>query len=337
MALAVAAGLLVLGGCVPDMKDVRDTLTAREREPAALVTPEEKDALGWDTPDTVLNSELQRLAMANQDQIYSVVQPYVERTLGREVEMTGIGAYYPYHRVNVHYRTVDEPFVAGSEFVGLERDGRVSSEAAIHPESGVALEHETVAGLYLMAYRDQVAEMRAHIEETFPHFTVLPDGYARARRLADPMLAFAFYGTGPGKYDRVEAAETAIYQAYLDRPDRTDEEWRELFESHDPGFGMTITVRAMLRDPAVKLTEDMSRALAEEVRTSPLFGAATSWIVFTFSNLVMRDDTHFHEEWIFQADPDQPDVHPDVPFPEWRVDRWVDGGTVESFVDGDPR
>lgn len=214
---------------MPDFGGPRDGV-ARDKQKTsavvpqgpALVTPEEKDELGWENPDAMLNSELQRLAMANREQIYSIVQPYVERTLRRQVEMTGISATYPYQSVDVEYRTVDEPYVAGWEFVALEDDGSLKSEAHISPESGVVIEYETAAGLYLMAYRDRIAEIREYITTAHPHFTQLPDGYIRAWRIADPMLKCSFYGSGPGKGAEVRAAEEAIYQAFQERPDRTD-------------------------------------------------------------------------------------------------------------------
>lgn len=93
----------------------------------------------------------------------------------------------------------------------------------------------------------------------------------------------------------------------------------------------------MLRDTSVDLTEDMARELAEDVRTNPLFAGGMAWTINAYSGLLMRDDIHFHENWMFRADPDWPDVHPEVPFPEWRIDQRVDGATNRSFVDGDPR
>lgn len=323
----MAVGLVVLGGCVPGVGGSRE----KERPVVALVTPKEKDKLGWENPDSMLNSDLQRLAMENRQQIYSIVKPYVERTLGREVEMTRISASYPYQAVDVAYRTIDEPIIAGSEFVGLQDDGTLASEAQIDPETHTAVGYETVAGLYLMAYRDRVAAMREHIMTAHPHFTEVPDGYLRAWTMADPVFKISFYGTGPEKFPVVEAAITAIYRAFQEQPDRTDEQWRELFEANDPGFGLSIEVNVMLRDPQVDLTEDMARALAEGARSHPAFADGVAWLVNTYSGQVMRDDVYFHQSWSFDTGPDL------AIFPRWSVNQWVDGFTRQSFIDGDPR
>lgn len=323
----MAVGLVVLGGCVPGVGGSSE----KERPVVALVTPKEKDKIGWENPESMLNSDLQRLAMENRQQIYSIVKPYVERSLGREVEMTGISAPYPYQAVNVKYRTVDEPIMAGYEFVGLKDDGTLASEAQIDPDTHTVVDYETVSGLYLMAYRDRVAAMREHVVAAHPHFRELPDGYLRTWRMADPMLKISFHGTGPEKFPAVEAGTAAIYRAFQEQPDRTDDEWRALFEAHDPGFGLNIEVNVMLRDSGVDLTEEMARDLAEDVRAHPTFAGGVAWLVNAYSGQLMSDDIYFHESWSFNADPDM------AIFPKWSIDQWVDGFTRQSFIDGDPR
>lgn|GEM_PF-1789325 len=316
--------------------ELRRHLQEIEDRGAALVTAEEKDEVGYEHPEAVLNSRLQRLAMENREQIYAVVQPAVEEQLGRQVELTRIAATYPYRSVSVAYRTVDEPFVAFSALVDLERDGTVRSASNVST-SGVVLDGETVRGLYLMAYRDRVTQMRDYLETTYPHFAPLPEGYARSMRMADPMLRFSYFGHGPGRIERIKAAVSTIYQAYLERPDRSDEEWRDLFESVDPGFGVTTTVDVMLREPDVELTEAMGRELADDLVANPLFAGTAAWIINVSSNQMVRDDVHFHDRWVFRADPDTIDPHPDLPGPRWRVERKVQGSTVERFADGDER
>jgi hypothetical protein len=366
LAALVVAGALLAGGCVPDVwldrerererqaelrgvdemgpeerrayerEQVQERLRWVEGRGAVLVTAKEKEKIGYEHPEAVLNSGLQRLAMENREQIYSVVQPAVEEQLGRRVELTRIAATFPYRSVSVMYRTVDEPFVAFSAFVDLERDGTVRSASQVSI-SGIVREAETVDGLYLMAYRDRVDQMREYLATEYPHFAPLPQGYIRARAKADPMFRIQHFGVGPGKYPQVKAARNTIYEAYLERPSRSDAEWRELFEAVDPGFGMKAMVDVMLRDPAVELTEAMGRELADDLVANPLFAGVTAWTINVYSNQLMRDDIKFHDQWMFQVDPDSADPHPELSGPRWWSERIVQGYNIERFADGDER
>lgn len=129
----------------------------------------------------------------------------------------------------------------------------------------------------------------------------------------------------------------ATYGAYLERPERSDAEWRELFEAVDPGFGRQVGVHVMLRDPAVELTEAIARELADDLVADPLFAGTTQWTITVSSNQLVRDGVHFHDRWMFRIDPLMSDPHPELPGPGWHVQRIVQGSTVEWFADGDER
>lgn len=316
--------------------EVEQQLRAIERRGAVLVTAQEKEEIGYEYQAKLISARLQRQAMENQEQIYSVVQPAVEAQIGRKVELTDISASYPYRSVSVGYRTVDEPVVAFSALVDLERDGTVRSASQVST-SGIVLDGETVRGLYLMAYREELDRMREYLATTYPHFAPLPQGYMRWWSHADPMFRFRYWGSGPDKFPQIKAATSTIYEAYLEQPERSDAEWRELFESVDPGFGMTVTVNVMVQDPAVELTEAMARELADDLVANPLFAGTTAWIINASSNQLVRDGVHFHDRWMFRIDPDMNDPHPDLPGPRWRVERIVQGSNVERFADGDER
>jgi hypothetical protein len=179
--------------------------------------------------------------------------------------------------------------------------------------------------------------MREYLATEYPHFAPLPQGYIRARSIADPMFRFTYFGTGPDKHPQVKAATEEIYEAYLERPERSDTEWRELFEAVDPGFGMDAIVNVMLRDPAVELTEAMGRELADDLVANPLFAGMTAWTINVHSNQLMRDDIRFHDHWMFQVDPEVRDPHPELPGPRWWSERIVQGYNIERFADGDER
>ncbi|HEY0216986.1 MAG TPA: hypothetical protein VGC57_11395 [Cellulomonas sp.] len=260
-----------------------------------LVPIAEKEQLGYDQPSAEFNPSLQRKALEHQEQIFAVVRPQVEEAIGRTVELTRISADYPDRAVTVQFRTVDEPVVAWHTVIGLQEDGSAKPYAAIERIEGV--EMYTVHGLYRMAYRDRFTRMREYLLTTYPQFTVLPDEYVRTHRMADPMFDTSFL-SGPWEEAAADrAAEDAIYQAYLADPVRTDAEWRALFEEVASDRLISLTVHLVLADPAVELTEEVSRTIAEDVRTNPLFPGTTAWCVFTYSNLVVRDLDFFHQQY----------------------------------------
>lgn len=300
-----------------------DATGTTDDEPA-LVTITEKEALGYDLPEAWRNSDLQRLVNDNRAQIHSIVQPYVEAKLDRRVEMTGIQATYPYRAVEVGWRTIDEPLIAGSEYVFPDTDGTLRSEAYIG-ESGTALSSETVNGIYLMAYRNEFAAVLADLLQAHPEFRGgLPPGYIRQYNLADPVFRVSMHTPVSSTDDELRAAmnaaHDAVYQAYLDRPSRTDAEWRKLLDKVAAGLPISLSVRLVLADPDVEVTEDLTRRLADDVRNHPLLAPFGSWYVFTYSNLIGRASNDFHREFVLYADPGRP---------EWWVRGSRDGGTVE--------
>lgn len=286
--------------------------TLPEDDAPALIPIAEKEALGYDQPEAWRNSELQRLVNDNREQIHSVVQPYVESKIHREVEMTGIRAPYPYRAAEVGWRTIDEPLVAGSEYVFPDADGTLRSEAHIG-ESGTALSSETVNGIYLMAYRDEFATVLTDLLEAHPEFTGgLPPGYIRHYDLADPVFDVSFITPLSASDDAdlraaINSAHDTIYQAYLDRPQRTPVEWRKLVDKVAAGLPLTLSVRLVLADPGTELTEDVTRRLADDVRNHPLLAPFGAWNAFTFSNLIARDTNDFRQEFVISADRDRPE------------------------------
>lgn len=311
VALVVALVAVLAGGCV--------TVQDEAGGAPVLVPVKEKEKLGYERPEGARNPELQRRAMRFRDQIFAVVQPHSERMLGREVEMTGIHAIYPYSSVEVGYRTVDEPVVVGSEFVALRRDGSLRSASSIG-ESAVVVGAETVSGLYPMAYRAEVAAMREYLATAFPEFTGLPRGYMDALGVPDPQLEFRYFDFTYEESSRRNKLRETIYEAYRVDPDRTDAQWREVFEDAGARSGVLVGVRLVLRDPAVELTEERARAVADAIRSHAQFEPYPTLLVRISSGTMMRDRSDFHDTWTFKQRTGVPGW--------WLVERTLDGGTV---------
>lgn len=317
-------GLALLGGCVlTGSRDGEGAMGADERRidgGPVLVPAEVWEQLGYERPEAQRNPAVMRLALANREQIYGVVQPYLESMLGREVVLTGMSADRPSRAVGVQWRTVDEPVVSWSELVGLERDGTLFSDGSIARPTMI-LDHETVSGLYLMAYRAEVEALRAYLETTYPELTALPSGYAEAATRVDPMLWFQLEGDGE-EFARWEEATSGVFEAYGERPVRSDREWRKVFEVETAGVGAELVVTLMLRDPDADLSEDRLREIAHDLADNPLLGRARLTRVVLSSNLMVRDSFAFHHElhlgWSDHLD-------------DWYVQEWRDGGTVVSW------
>jgi hypothetical protein len=323
-ALAVALALIT-GGCMPP--NHADESRVTDHRPV-LISLAEKEALGYDQPEGKRNPELQRLANSNREQIYAIVHPHVERTTGRQVELTGINAYHPTLMVQVTWRTLDEPYVAGAEDVRLRDDGTLPSEAYIGPSLTV-INAETVSGIFAMAYRTELDAMREHLLTAHPEFGGgLPRGYRDLSRRADPMFT-ASPGTllTPGTLlggdsEKVGLASDAwdpIYQAYLADPDRSDEQWRKLVDKATANVPLSLSVHLVLADPDLELTEELARRVGDDIRSNPLFGRFDEWTIFTYSNLIGRESEDFHRSfWMTAAKTGE----------GWWISEWVDGATV---------
>jgi hypothetical protein len=317
-----AVVVLALAGCSP--ADVVDALTGGD---PVLVTAAEKEEIGYENPEGVRNSSLQRLVMEHRAEIYATVKPLVEEQLGRQVELGDFTASYPYSAVGLVYRTVDEPVVTGNAYVGIASDGSATGIERISEDTVARM---TFEGLYLMAYRERITQMREYLAEAYPQFTARPAGYVESLAEADPMFRFYSYNRYGGEdYQKIQAEQAAIYQEYLADPDRTDPEWLALFEQVLGDREMAIIVDLMLVDPQVELTEELSRQVADDVRTNPVFAGFGSWLITTRSNLIPRDATkpyESHQLFLFDSDRDQSDA-------VWAVDYWEDGGTIWGKID----
>lgn len=322
--LGALVAFAVLGGCVlPAPRDGSGEAGGGERRVdggPVLVPAEVKERLGYERPEAQRNPAVMRLALANREQIYGVVQPYVESMLGRDVVLTGMSANRPNRSVSVKWRTVDEPVLSWSEVVGLERDGTLSSKASIGGRTR-DIDHETVSGLYLMAYRAEVRALREYLETTYPEFTALPSGYAEAGSRIDPMLWFQLDGSGEENARRREATR-AVSETYGQRPVRSDKEWRKVFEVETAGVAVRLQLQLMLRDPDAELSEDRLREIAHDLTDNPLLGRARLTRVVLSSNLMVRDSFDFHHQ-LHLAWSDHLD--------DWYVQEWRDGSSTERW------
>ncbi|MFB9956465.1 hypothetical protein [Cellulomonas denverensis] len=265
-------------------------------EPPELVTAEEKDRLGYEAPEWWLNTELQRKALANREQIYSVVQPYLERTFGLPVEMGTVGAPYPYDAIKVSFRTTTEPIVADSVFVTVGPDARVHSEADIETYSEEQVRSRTASGLFRMAYRAEIDQVGAWLAEQYPQFGV--DLPAR-----DMWLGGTGSGTHAGiRYDTGDhetkpardAIEQRLYEAYLANPAGSDAEWRAIVDGADPGLTLAIGIQLIAKDPDYEFEVGQVREIVDHIHHALPIQGFTWWSIGVGSNLMTRDGGDFH-------------------------------------------
>lgn len=284
-----------------------------------LVPVAEKERLGYFRPEDSRTPGLQRRVWEHREQIYSVVQPYVERELGREVRMTGISTGYPYSAANVEWRTVDEPIVASYEFVEIEADGTLKSESHISRSGGDVLSPFDVASIYHLAYRAEIQALRDHLATAYPHLAPLPEGYAEAMSRPDRTFMFRFDGERLEDVPAMLAAQDAIEVAYREDHDRTDAEWRAVVDAVSGDLTWWIRIDLVHTDPAAEVTREETLRIADELRAHPLFAPYTAWRVRVSTHLMTRDGNDFHHEVGVWADRDRV---------EWRVDETLDGGSI---------
>ena len=289
-----------------------------------LVTVAEKERLGYFRPEDSRTPGLQRKVWEHREQIYSVVQPYVERELGREVRMTGISTGYPYSAANVEWRTVDEPIVASSEFVEIEADGTLKSEAHISRSGGDVLSPFDVDSIYHLAYRAEIQALRDHLATAYPHLAPLPEGYAEAMSRPDRTFMFRFDGERLEDVPAMLAAQDAIEVAYREDHDRTDAEWRAVVDAVSGGLTWSIQVDLVHTDHAADVSHEEVLRIADELRAHPLFAPYTAWYVWVGTHLMTRDGNDFHHEIYVEADRSRP---------EWLLDETRDGGSVHWWDD----
>lgn len=315
--VATVLVLVTVGGCAMVEQMTWDPYP----QDPVLVPLAEKEELGWGLPSTVSAGRAQAGALENFAEIAEVTEPQIEASIGREVEVTGVEVIYPDGAAQVLFRTLDEPVVAYYAVLGLGADGSIGPRARAVIEEIEGFDRVTVAALYQMAYREEFTRMREYLLSTYPQFMALPEGYLRAWGDAP-----SIFGTGfehvPGEESGTERRmiET-IYWAYRAHPDRTDAQWRELFELEAGDRPVGVSVRLVLRDPEEELTWEVTRQIATDMRDNPLFARFVRWSVVTHSNLVVRDRDHFHDRWgvtIEQADLGEAD---------WHVSHEVNGGT----------
>lgn len=284
-----------------------------------MITLAQKESLGYGRPEDVRNGDLQRLALDNFDQIDATVRPYIEDEIGRQIEITGLNATYPYNAIDVAYRTLDEPLVANAAFVPLSADGTVGATSGIQSTANGGIRGQTVEALWLLAYQPELDDMRTFIAAQFPDLVPLPEGYRRYYNVADDLFSVGFDRPDGVDYSAVETAYQTVYDAYLDTPDRSATEWRDLIDTAFSGMNTQLTVNAVSGTAGGVITEDEARTFAECLRTETPLSWVHAWIIGLYSDLIERDGTDFRDDWTLQFN---------RPKPTWVVLHRVDGYNV---------
>lgn len=307
--------VVVLAGC-----GMVEQMTWQEvPEDPVLVPIAEKDQLGWNLPSTVSRGRLQAGVLEHFEESTAALEPVIAKEVGRPVEVTAM-AVRPDGLVNVIFMTTDEPVVGLYTTISVHSDGSVSTHPTIPAVDGIA--RETVNALYRMAYRERFAQLRDYLLTTYPQFTTLPPGYLRAHGDPDPVFGNAFESGIGAEAAADHAAETTIYLAYRQDPDRTDAEWRALFEQEAGDRLVGLGVGLVLADPQGELLEEDARTILRDLRDNPLFAGFVNQGVGIYSNLVLRDRDRFAEYWGMVIHDQQTDEA------DWWVTHRIYGGDV---------
>lgn len=307
---ALLTALSLLGGC---------TLLANTGRDRTMITLAEKEELGYERPEDAANPSLQRQANKHRRQIFDVVEPIIAEQLGRAVEITTINATYPYDAVDVGFRTLDEPMIASTAFVPLNSDGTVPPGTAVDAEASGNVSDLTVAGLWAMAHRDEVAAAASFIEQQFPETAPLPAGYREYLQMTSEYFHFGVSMTPGGDRGSYKRELTAILAAFNDDSQRTDDEWLSLFDQLAPSLVVNVGVKLVATDPERQFSQAEVEAIGEAMRTRSPLSAAHGWGLEIRGDLVTHDGRDFHEYWITQFN---------NPQPRWITSHKVDGANA---------
>ncbi len=313
--VAALAAVILLGAC---------TLPGSGTQKPVLVTASHKEKLGYEQPEGMRNPGAQRTALAHREEIYAVVKPYVERELGgRKVVLGDISAPYPYAAVEVSYRTVDEPVVASYVMVNISDIDHLTEGYIDRIEPGT-IEGETLSGLFLMAYRPELTKISDHLEAAYPGYVAQPEGYARTVEQADPRFSLEFDTMSQDRtvedVAEIIAAENRIYAAYEVNPNRTDAQWREVFQAGAEGLPLRIRITLMVKNPEKTPDEAMLARLKEDMMSSAAFADYAAFDIFLDSNLRSRDGITVHETFWSWYDATRSRWHDDHKIDGWDVD-----------------
>lgn len=240
--ICLILNLVLLGGCsmfdktitVEDLADiVADGVVDIEKAESLGFVPYEQATNGLENRSS--NPQAEKYVQKNYDEIVTIVKPYVEEQLGREVEIYTIGTPFPYMAATVYYRTLEFPRIRGGVSIGLE-DSFYFSKNGIKKIETADIMMDLIPELYEYAYKEELDQMRNDFSEAFP--SLMP----RLQESEDALNHGAWYPYIMVTYESVTGEGHKEYkdelykicEAYEHNPNLTQEELKKMFNDMNP-------------------------------------------------------------------------------------------------------
>lgn len=213
--------------------------------------------------DVIRNKAAGEYARENHKVIEAAAKEYIKSEIGREVEILKIDAIFPYSALNIGYQTIEEPIAGGNLMYGIQANA-FTNENSFEKLNLYEYRASFVTRLYTLLHKEQLKEINMFIEREFPEYggreTLLHGNY-------DPELKY-FYVTSletkDGYFDKEK--DEKIYNDFIGSSDLSLENIKNIFgeEKINGIFGMNL----YLKDERIVPTDDMGRAIFEELRES---------------------------------------------------------------------
>ena len=284
--------ILFLGGCYLSKNYSYEEITkggkidVEKAKASGYVSLEEKEKLGYYTIESSANKKVQKKALEQQNELFDHLKPQIEASLGgREVEMLGVNSPFPYEAVNVSFRSKEEPIVTDSVTIGLSDNGYFE-KGAIKSDGPSGFMEKTVEGLYAMAYRKEIQEMKEYIKKEYPQYEGYPTNMRNYSYKIDELIEIRTTSR-IGDIERNELSEQEkkeIFELYKENPTRLDEEWKSIFESKIH-LDYMVYAHIILKNPKTLPTKKMAFELLDDMKNNLLFDKGYSYGVFLESNL----------------------------------------------------
>ena len=284
--------ILFLGGCYLSKNYSYEEITkggkidVEKAKASGYVSLEEKEKLGYYTIESSANKKVQKKALEQKNELFDHLKPQIEASLGgREVEMLGVNSPFPYEAVNVSFRSKEEPIVTDSVTIGLSDNGYFE-KGAIKSDGPSGFMEKTVEGLYAMAYRKEIQEMKEYIKKEYPQYEEYPINMKKFGNKINDFIEISLTSR-IGDIERSDFSEQEkmeIFELYKENKNRKDDEWKAIFESKIH-LDYMVYAHIILKNPKTLPTKKMAFELLDDMKNNLLFDKGYSYGVFLESNL----------------------------------------------------
>ena len=288
--VSLCVGALLIGGCQMTKSYSVEEITeggkidVEKAKASGYVTMEEKDKLGYYTPEVSSNKKVIKKAYDQKEEIYAHMTEVIGNSLGREIKILGMNAPFPYEAVDVSFTSLNEPIVTDSVTLGLSDNGYFN-KGDVKGENGNGFQQATIIGLYSMAYRNEIEKMRGYIQSTYPQYEAYSSSMRDAAHRINPIISISFYT--PGKQvERMENAakeKAEIFSLFKENPNRSDDEWKAIFQQMS-SLDYTISVELVLKDSNKLPLDQDANEILDDIKNNPLFSGYYGYASIIESN-----------------------------------------------------